>query len=224
MHATQMGEMVLAQMLVLARDVPRSVRSQRERAWERWYPRVLHGKCVGVVGLGISGREVGRVCRALGMHVIGVSRSRAEDGPFDEVYGYDAIARVASLADFLVVTASHRPDTDRLIDADVLRAMKPSAYLINVARGRIVDEDALVDALRARDIAGAALDVFRVEPLPDSSPLWRLPNVFLTSHLAGRSEHYVEAALGYIRPNLSCYLAGAFDAMTNRVDANAGRS
>lgn len=224
MHAAQMGEMVLMQMLVLARDVPRSVRNQQQRAWERWYPRVLHGKCVVVVGLGTSGREVGRVCLALGMRVIAVSRSSAEGSPFGEVYGYDSIARAASLADFLVLATSHRPDTDRLIDADVLSAMKPGAFLINVARGRIVDEGALADALQADGIAGAALDVFRIEPLPESSPLWHLPNVFLTPHLAGRSEHYVAAALELIRPNLSCYLAGRFDAMTNRVDANAGRS
>jgi phosphoglycerate dehydrogenase-like enzyme len=218
MHATQMAEMALTQMLVLARDVPRSVRNADQHLWERWSPHVLRDKCVGVVGLGASGQEVGRLCEAVGMRAIGVSRTPGQRASFDEVYGYESLAEAASIVDFLVLTLPYLPDTEGIVGEAVLSAMKPSSFLINIARGGVVDEDALVRALQRHGIAGAALDVFRTEPLPPGSALWDLPNVFLTSHMAGMSEHYVEQALRIVQPNLDCYLSRKTNEMANRVE------
>lgn len=217
MHGEQMAEMALTQMLVLARDVPRIVRNQQRHAWQRWPPSILRGKCVVIMGLGISGWELGRLCKALGMHVVGVSRSDGGGSVFDEVYRYDSIVRAIAKADFVVLTVSYRPDTDRLINAAVLAGMKPTAFLINIARGGVVDEGALIKALQNGVIAGAALDVFGMEPLPAGSPLWDLPNVFLTSHVAGMSERYVKQALRIVSPNLRAYLTGDIASMINLV-------
>jgi D-2-hydroxyacid dehydrogenase (NADP+) len=218
MHGEQMAEMALTQMLVLARNVPWFVHNQQRHVWQRREPSLLRGKCVGIVGLGTSGREIARVCKTLGMHVIGISRRHDGSHPCDEAYGYDGIAEAAAKADFLVLAASYRPDTQRLIDAGVLAAMKPTAFLINIARGGVVDEDALVAALRDGRIAGAALDVTQVEPVPATSPLWDLPNLFLTPHVAGMSDHYVEQALRIIGPNLKAYLSGDIADLLNRVE------
>lgn len=222
MHATQMAEMALTQMLVLARDVPRVVRNMQRRVWERWSPQILHGKCAAIVGLGVSGQEVGRLCKGLGMRVIGVSRDPGGRASFDQVYGYQSLIDVASSADFLILTLRHHPETEGIIGEAVLSAMKPTGFLINIARGGLVDEHALLRALQQRTIAGAALDVFRAEPLPTGSPLWDLPNVYLTPHVAGMSEHYVEQALRIIQPNLSRYLSGKTAEMANRIHYGPG--
>lgn len=192
MHAPQMAEMALTHLLVLARNVERLVLNKQRRAWERWNSLLLYKKTVAIVGLGTSGTETGRLCKSLGMHVIGVSRTAGGRSSFDEVHGDEAISRVAARADFLILTVAYHPQTAGLIDAAVLAAMKPTAFLVNIARGGIVDQDALVHALQTGSIAGAGLDVFPVEPLPDSSPLWTMPNVFITPHMAGMSEYYVE--------------------------------
>ncbi len=217
MHGEQMAEMALTQMLVLARNVPLFVRNQPRHVWQRWQPSVLRGKCVGIVGLGTSGQAIARLCHVLGMHVVGITHAKNRSVPCDEVYGYDGLAEAAAKADFLILAVSYRPDTERLINAGVLAAMKPTAFLINIARGGVVDDDALIEALRDGGIAGAALDVFRTEPLPAGSPLWDLPNVFLTPHVAGMSEHYVDQALRIIGPNLKAYLSGDIADMINRV-------
>ncbi len=216
-HGPQMAETVITQMLVLNRSVARSVLNQAARRWDRWSPVQLAGKTVGVVGLGVSGQQVARLCRCLGMHVIGVSRTSDAAGSCDELHGYDELAEVASRVDFLVLTASYTAETHHLVDAALLARMRPSAYLLNVARGGVVDEEALIDALRARSIAGAALDVFETEPLPSSSALWDLDNVFLTAHLAGRSDRYADQALSVLEHNLRCYLSGDKAAMLNRI-------
>ncbi len=218
MHASQMAEMALTQMLVLARGVQQTVLNKRRRSWDRWNPQILRGKCVAVVGLGISGQEIVRLCTALGMRVVGVSRTAGRRFGLDAVHDYRSLPQVAAEADFLILTVPYRPGTEGLINAAVLSAMKPTAFLVNIARGGIVDEDALVHALRAGQIAGAGLDVFRVEPLPADSALWELPNVFITPHMAGMSEHYVQLALEIITPNLDCYLSGDTEQMANRVD------
>jgi D-2-hydroxyacid dehydrogenase (NADP+) len=217
MHGEQMAEMALTQMLVLARNIPMFARNQQRHVWQRWVPSILRGKSVGIVGLGTSGRAIARLCQALGMHVVGITNAKDHVLPCDEVYGYDGLANAAAKADFLILAVSYRPDTERLINAAVLAAMKPTAFLINISRGGVVDDDALIAALRDGSIAGAALDVFRTEPLPAASPLWDLPNVFLTPHVAGMSEHYVEQALRIIGPNLKAYLSGDIAAMVNRL-------
>jgi D-2-hydroxyacid dehydrogenase (NADP+) len=184
---------------------------------------LLRGKRVGIVGMGVSGRAVGRLCAAFGMGVVGISRSGVAHPPFDRVYRYPELGAAAATVDYLVLVTSLDRTTRWLVGPDVLAAMKPSAFLVNLSRGGIVDEPALHDALVAGTIRGAALDVFADEPLPADNPLWGLPNLFLTPHLGGLSEDYADRALEIIIPNLDEYLTGGDPAkMINVITTEAG--
>jgi phosphoglycerate dehydrogenase-like enzyme len=217
-HGPQVTEAAIFHMLCLSRDVRRSVRAQDERRWDAWDPRVLDGRTVAIVGVGVIGEQLARACRTLGMSVVGVSRTnRAVDG-IDRMYGRAELAEAAAAADFLVLTLPLDDETQHLVDARVLGAMKPTAYLVNLARGGIVDTDALVGALRSGAIAGAGLDTFDVEPLPPDDPLWQLDNVFVTAHMGGRSDRYVDGFLEVFEPNLRRWLDGDRDAMENVVE------
>lgn len=216
-HGPQMAEAALCHMLCLAREVPRSVRNQDARRWERWDPLVLGERTVGIVGLGLTGEHIARACSAVGMDVVGVSRTPRELAGVARVFTRERLAEAAALADFLVLTVPLAPDTERLIDARVLAAMKSTAYLINLARGEVVDTDALLDALRSGQIAGAGLDVFDSEPLPPGSPLWELDNVFLTAHLGGRSDRYIRDAMTIFEPNLRRWVGGERAELRNLV-------
>ncbi len=217
-HGPQVAEMAITQMLVLARDVTRMIRNRDDRIWEPWMPMTLDKRTVGVVGLGISGEAIGRACKTFGMHVIGVSHhARALQG-FDEIRGYESLGDVANQVDFLVLAVPLTSETHHLIGEQILARMKPSAYLVNIARGGIVDEDALVSALKTGVIAGAALDVFESEPLPAESVFWTLPNVFISPHLGGRTDDYTERALTVLLPNLRHFLADESGGMLNIID------
>lgn len=216
-HGPQMSEMAIFFMLTLARDGPRLLRNQSAERWERIPQRVLERKTVGIVGLGSIGAHLARLCKAFAMTVHGVSRSgRAVDGVDRVCLPADLLA-VAAEVDFLVLTLPATAETVHLIDDRVLAAMKPSAYLINLARGHVVDEDALVAALQSGSIAGAALDVFEQEPLPPTHPLWRMENVVITPHIGGGSDRYLDAVLEIVERNLALYLAGARADMVNVV-------
>jgi phosphoglycerate dehydrogenase-like enzyme len=136
---------------------------------------------------------------------------------FDAIEPRSRLGSVAAAADFLVVLAPLTPESDHLISADVLRQMRPQAFLINLARGRVVDEAALIGALQRGEIAGAGLDVFETEPLPPESPLWHLPNVIVTPHVGGLSDIYARQLLPLVLHNARAYLAGDFNALQNRV-------
>jgi D-2-hydroxyacid dehydrogenase (NADP+) len=215
-HGPQMAETVLLHMLVLARTVKRVVVNQLAHEWQPWPQPMLDGRVVVIVGLGASGTHLARVCAGLGMTVVGVSRTQRELEGVDRVVGRDRLSEVAALADFLVVCAAAEADCP-LIDASVIAALPPSAFLVNVGRGSLVDELALIDALRAGRIAGAGLDVFAREPLAPDSPLWDLDNVFVTPHVAGRSDRYAEQTLAVVEPNLRAFLGGRSAAMINVV-------
>lgn len=217
-HGPQMSEAALYHMLCLSRDVRRSVHAQDDARYETWDPRTLHGRAVGVVGVGAAGAHVARACKALGMTVVGVSRTpRAVDG-FDRIVAREQLADAAAEVDFLVLTLPLDESARHIVDARILRAMKPTAYLVNLARGGNVDTKALIDALRTRSIAGAGLDAFDEEPLPPEHPLWQLDNVFLTAHRAGRSDRYVEGLLEVFEPNLRRWLDGERDELVNVVE------
>jgi phosphoglycerate dehydrogenase-like enzyme len=147
------------------------------------------------------------------MRVIGISNGRSEAPHFDAIMPRDRLNEAASQADFLIVLAPHNAETDKLIGAGVLDAMKPSGVLINIARGGVVDEDALITALRAGKIRGAGLDVFRTEPLPKDSPLWDMPNVFITSHIGGMSDTYGEQVMPLLVNNLRAFVDGRTEQM-----------
>jgi phosphoglycerate dehydrogenase-like enzyme len=177
------------------------------------HQRLLAGKTVVIVGIGAIAGELAKRCQAFGMRVVGVSDSRTAAPHVDAILPRARLTQAAALADFLVILVPHSEATHHLIGKDVLESMKPDGVLINIARGDVVDEAALIEALRAGRIGGAGLDVFHTEPLPQDSPLWDLPNVFITSHIGGMSEDYGEQVLPLLIENLTAYFAGTPQAM-----------
>jgi phosphoglycerate dehydrogenase-like enzyme len=217
MHGPQMSELVFLQMLALLRDFPRLQRNQAQARWERWPQPLLWGKTVVIVGVGAISEALAPRCQAFGMKVYGVSGANRRPPGFDGMFQRTELHAAAAMADFLVLIVPLSPQTENLIDAQVLAAMRPGAYLINVARGGVLDEAALLEALRERRIAGAALDVFREQPLPPDHPLWRAEHVIVTPLIGGMSDVYLDQAYPIVRDNLQHYLAGHAEAMRNIV-------
>jgi D-2-hydroxyacid dehydrogenase (NADP+) len=216
-HGAPVSEAAVMMMLALARGFAESVRNQDRHVWTRWPAQLLDGKTVGIFGVGLIAEALAPKCDALGMTVMGfTSANRALPG-FDSMHGRDELIALAPRLDFLVLLAPYSQEIRHLIDARMFAAMKPTSYLVNLARGGIVDEDALVAALDRGAIAGAALDVFREEPLPAEHPLWTRRNVLVTPHLGGFFDAYPERALPTIEHNMACFLRGDFDGMINVV-------
>jgi phosphoglycerate dehydrogenase-like enzyme len=209
--------MALLHMLALSRDVRRTARNQVAHVWQRIPQRLLYRKRVAVVGVGVIGEAVGRVCKALGMTVYGVSRTPKELAFFDHFHSIADLVGVASEVDFLVVTIAYTEQTHHLVNAEVLAAMRPTSALVNIARGRVVDERALIEALQDGRIAGAGLDVFDEPELSADSPLWDMDNVFITPWLAGFSDIYFEQTIPLVEENMRCFLAGRRPMMRNVV-------
>lgn len=222
MHGVPMTEATVLSMLALAREMPRMLRNQQAHHWERYGSRLLAGKTVGIYGIGAIAEVLGPVCKALGMTVVGVTSAKRTVPGFDRVHGRDELARVVGAFDHFVILTPHTPETDRSVDAKVLAAMKSSAFLINLARGGIVDEDALVEALRAKRIAGAAIDVFVKEPLPADHPFWDMENVILSPHIGAFNADYIGQVLPFVKENLTRFLAGDVDKMVNVVRKGEG--
>jgi D-2-hydroxyacid dehydrogenase (NADP+) len=216
-HGAPVSEAALMMMLGLARDFAGSLRNQDRHIWTRWPVQLLEGKTVGIFGVGLIAEVLAPKCKALGMSVVGFTSSKRNLAGFDRMHGRDELIAKAGTLDFLVLLAPYSEEIRNLIDARVFAAMKPSSYLINLARGGIVDEDALVTALNGGQIAGAALDVFQEEPLPPDHPLWSTKNVIITPHLGGFCDVYAERALPTIEHNMACFLRGDFDKMINVV-------
>lgn len=216
------AEWVVGCMLMFAKGWPRLWRSQDAHAWERFMPRELAGSTVGIVGLGSIGSEVASRARTLGCRVIAMRRSAisATHPLADEMVAPVDIERLLSASDYVVLAAPLTTDTRHLIDAHALASMKPTAVLINVARGGLLDEVALADALRAGTIGGAALDVFDAEPLPADSPLWDLERLILTPHIAAGTDRLYERATALFCENLARYLRG--EPLVNVVDPRRG--
>jgi phosphoglycerate dehydrogenase-like enzyme len=216
-HGPQAAEMAIMYMMNLARDVRRMLDSQKRHVWQRWDQVRLYGKTVAILGVGIISEALGARCKALGMTVLGITRTPREVPGFDRMFTYSELVDAAALADFLVVLAPNSPETESMIDGKVLAAMKPSAFLINLARGALCDEDALLDALRTKRIAGAGLDVFRTEPLPPESPFWDLDNVLVTAHCSGSSDDNLAMTWPILETNMKCFLDGRLSEMINVV-------
>jgi phosphoglycerate dehydrogenase-like enzyme len=156
-------------------------------------------------------------CKLFGMTTIGVSGGRSSAPHFDEVHARNALAKVAARADFLMLLVPYSPETHHLVDREVIAAMKPSAFLINLARGGVLDEAALIDHLRAGKIAGAGLDIFSTQPLPPDNPLWTMPNVIITPNIGGRSNEFVRQTMSVVVPNLQAYTEGRLEDLRNLV-------
>ena len=216
-HGAPVSEATLAYMLSLARDMPRSVRAQENSKWERWPSALLAGKTVGILGVGLIAEYLAPICKTLHMTVVGISGSPRETKHFDRVAHRNDLTKVAGDLDFLVVLTPLTPETRNIVGAKVFAAMKPTAYLVNVARGGVVDEPALIAALEAEKIAGAGLDVFSQEPLPSDNPLWKTKNLTIFSHLGGYSQGYEDRAMPTIAGNMGKFLAGDLKSMINIV-------
>ncbi len=223
LHATPIGEFVLSAMLMFAKGAPGAMRAQMRHEWTRFAPRELYGKTVGVVGFGHIGQEVGRLSKAFGCRVIATNRSAKErhSAPnADEIMPSDQLHKLLGESHYVVLSMPLTPKTRGMIGEPELRAMKPTAVLVNIARGAVVAEAALIQALRERWIAGAALDVFEQEPLPPEHPFWDMENVVLTPHISGGTEIYNERAAEIFARNLARYLRG--EPLENVVDPARG--
>ncbi len=209
-NANAVAEHAWGLILSLSRRLRRAQDCQDERRWRGMLADTvereveLAGATLVVVGLGQIGRRIAKVGKALDMRVIGIRRTEGSpDGSIDAVWSSERLHEALSVADVVVLACPHTPQTEGLIGTAAFAAMKSSAFLINVARGRVVDEDAMVEALRAGRIAAAGLDCFHEEPLPTSSPLWSFANVLITSHNAGDTQHYEPRVVGFLAENLA---------------------
>ncbi|MCX6543808.1 MAG: D-2-hydroxyacid dehydrogenase [Acidobacteria bacterium] len=225
MSAASVAEHAIALMLAALRRLPETIRAQDGRQWIQ--PQLsglpmLDGRTLGIVGLGAIGCRVARIGSAIGMTVVGTRRETDWPVPegVAEALGPSDLPRLLEASDVVVLSAPLTAETRGMIGRSEFARMKRTAWLINVARGKLVQEDALVDALRSGTIAGAALDVFEHEPLDQASPLWAMPNVIVTPHVAGFRADYWEAAVDLFSDNLRRYLAG--EALLNVVDKRAG--
>jgi len=216
-HGAPVSEAAIMAMLALSRGFAEHVRNQDRMSWTRWPPKLLDGKTVGIFGIGLIAEALAPKCKALGMTVIGFTSSKRALPGFDRMHLRDEFLQIAPELDYLVLLVPYSEETRRLIDARMFAAMKPTSYLINLARGGIVDEDALMEALENGRIAGAALDVFQQEPLPADHPLWKTRNVIITPHQGGFCDVYAERALPTIEHNMDCFLRGDIDGMVNVV-------
>jgi phosphoglycerate dehydrogenase-like enzyme len=218
-HAVPLAEFAILGLLAVAKELPRFASEQREKAWPeiRRPLRELAGQTLFLVGLGDIGRETARLGKALGMRTVGFRRTK---GPppehVDEVHGPQRLTELAGGADAMVVSLPLTDQTEGMIDRAVIEALPPSCIFVNVGRGAVVDEPALVDALREGRIAGAALDVFATEPLPADSPLWTLPNVLVTPHAVALSARENERITELFCDNLRRFLDGR--PLRNRVE------
>ncbi len=238
--ASQSAEYALGMILALSRQMPILWAMQQRREWpaDRWgkfAPVEIRGSTVGLVGYGSLNRELARLLKPMGAKILAAklnARRPQDEGYtpeglgdpqgdlFDRLYPFQALHSMLMLCDFVVVAVPLTARTRRMISKPEFESMKPGAFLVDLSRGGIVDEGALLEALETRRLGGAALDVFDVEPLPPSSPLWAVPNVIITPHIAGISRLYLERALVMFRANLTRYVDG--EPLLNLYDPEKG--
>ena len=209
-HGIPMAEHVLGMMLSFTRRLPLLQQQQQKHLWQR--PPIddlqeINGKTMAVVGLGAIGREIARKAKAMDMRVVAAKREMTQEPFVDRLYRPEQLLEMLAEADFVVVALPLTDATNGLFGREQFAAMKPSAYFINVSRGAVVQEEPLLECLKAGRIAGAGLDVFVEEPLPAANPFWDLPNVIITPHLAAISPVYLDRAIKLFADNLSRYIA-----------------
>ena len=228
-HATTICEYVFGSMLMFNWNWPQMVRLQDKHIWARsarWYKlgrRELIDQTLGIVGVGSIGRQIAKMGRAFGMRVLGMRRSMPEEQADPDIDAYippEQLHDLLGQSDYVVLAVPLTQETEKLIGEAELRAMRPNAYLVNIARGRVVDEQALIRALNEGWIAGAGLDVTEEEPLPSESPLYSMQNVILTPHISGNSIHYEKRLAELFADNMRRFRAGT--PLLNRYDAARG--
>lgn len=224
-HPIPITEHIFALLLALGRGIGRSVRAQMRSEWMGWDEKgrvfELTNKTMVLIGVGAIGERTAQVAVAFGMRVLGVRRNPQVSVPgVEAMVGPDRLLGVLPEADFVVIAAPLTDETRGMIGERELQAMKPTAYIVNIGRGGIIDEGTLIRALEEGWIAGAGLDVFEEEPLPEDSPLWQMENVIVTAHYAGATPHYDERAMTIFLDNLRRYRAG--EPLRNVVDKRLG--
>jgi phosphoglycerate dehydrogenase-like enzyme len=238
--APQMAEHVLAMILTMSRKIPALINSQKKSEWpkdrfERFLPFELNGKTVGIVGYGSIGRQIARLLQPFGVNILATKRNAMnpnDDGYIAEglgdpqgdlvqrLYPPQALKSMLKECNVVIVTTPLTNETEGLLNSGMFSSLKPGSYLVDVSRGGIVNLSDLADALKSGQLAGAALDVFPEEPLPQSSPLWQMPGVIISPHISGGSLLYNERAVTLFSENLHRYLAGL--ALYNLFDPNRG--
>lgn len=210
-HARPLADFCLMSMLVFAKGLNRIIANQRSKHWERYAGRELGGRTLGIVGVGKIGAEVARLAQAMDMTVIGVKRTVAGIDPatlhLDELYAPDCLHEVLRRSEYLVLITPHTDETEHMIGAAELALLPTGAVLINIGRGALIDQPALIAALQSGQLGGAALDVFDTEPLPQESPLWELPNVLVSPHSGSTSDRENERLTELFCENLRRFLA-----------------
>lgn len=226
--APQMAEHVVAMLLALSRKLPSLIIAQRKSEWpkdrfERYAPFELNGKTIGIIGYGSIGRQIARLLQPFGMKILATKKNAMKttdegyvtDGQGDRsgelihrLYPPQALKSMLKECHFVVVTTPLTKETEGILNSDTLSALKPGAFLVDVSRGKVVKINDLIDALKSGQLAGAALDVFPEEPLPQSSPLWQMPGVIVTPHISGGSPYYNERAAALFSENIHRYIAG----------------
>jgi len=215
-----LAEFALASMLYFAKDLRRLVRNQEAGRWEQFDVVFLRGQVLGIVGYGEIGRESARLAHALGMQVVATSRRGANPAGTARIYPLEQLRDMLSVCDYVLIATPLTPETKGMIDEAELSAMKNSAVIVNVGRGPVIVEAALVSALEQKRIRGAALDVFDREPLPDGHPFWRLDNVLLSPHSADHTIGWEQLAMRIFVDNFERFRNG--QPLTNVVDKKAG--
>jgi len=222
--AIPIAECVLGTMLMFAKKAPLCFRNKQKKQWERFLPSELKGKTLGIIGLGNIGQETARLAKVFGMRVVGTKRSIVKQElsamEVDKVYPRHDLLEMLGECDFVALAVPLTEETAKMIGEQELKAMKPTSYLINIARGGVMDESTLIQALKEEWIAGAGLDVFESEPLPPENELWEMPNVILSPHIAGGSEMYGTRLTELFCENLKLYLNG--QPLLNVVDKGKG--
>ena len=206
-HGAPVAEAAIASMLALARQIPRSVRAQDRAEWERFPARLIDGKTAVIFGLGVIAEALAPRLKALGMRVVGVSSAPRAIPGFDTVLPRERLIEALGAAHHFILLTPHTRSTLRIVGEGAFRAMPRGGYFVNLGRGETVDEDALVRVLKDGHLAGAALDVFSVEPLPKTHKLWAMKNVLITPHLGGFYDEYPDRSLPVVERNLRHFLA-----------------
>lgn len=224
-HGPNIAEHVMAFILMFTRGMPSYLRAQSRGEWMRDAGETeLTGQTLGIVGLGRIGEALAVRAKAFDMRVIATKRSsrsrHSEAVIIDKLYPTEDLPQLLAESDHVCIALPYTPETHHLIDAKMLAQCKPTAYIYNIARGKIIDELALIDALKSGRLAGAGLDVFQTEPLPPESPLWKMENVLQTPHVSGITPHYFKRAAQLFAENVKRYLNG--EPLANLYDADRG--
>ncbi len=217
-HGPNIGEHVLGAMLTFTRDLLRARRQQSRREWRHFQAAELQGSTVTVVGLGAIGQAVVERLQGFGVETIGVRYSPEKGGPTDEVLGFADLHDALARTDYLVLACPLTDETRGLLGTDEFETLPPEAVLVNVARGKVVETDALLSAVRGNQIRGAALDVTDPEPLPEDHPLWNFENVLITPHMAGHTPEYYARLADIVAENVRrATETGSYDELRNQV-------